>query len=131
MSQENVEMAKRFYDRLNQTGEANREVFAPDATFDVSRFPGFGVYRGFDEFYAAWLQYRDTFDEWGIDVEELLDGEGERVFAAVEDGGRMKATGGEVRQRAFHVWELRGGKIIALAFFLNRSEALEAAGLSE
>ena len=131
MSQENVEAIRVIYDRLNQTGEASREDYAPDATFDVSRLPGFGVYRGFDEFYAVWLQYRDTFEEWWIEVEELLDGQGERVFAAVRDGGRMKASGGEVRQRVFHVWELREGKAIAETIFLNRSEALEAAGLSE
>jgi ketosteroid isomerase-like protein len=131
MSQENVETIRVVYERLNQTGEANREWYAPDVTFDGSRLPGFGVYQGFDEFYAAWLQYRDTFEEWWIEVDELLDGRGERVFAAVRDGGRMKASGGEVRQRVFHVSELRGGKIISQTFFLNRSDALEAAGLSE
>ena len=131
MSQENVETIRVNYEHLNQTGEANREWYAPDVTFDGSRLPGFGVYRGFDEFYAAWLQYRDTFEEWWIEVDELLDGQGDRVFAAVRDGGRMKASGGEVRQRVFHVSELRAGKIIAQTFFLNRSEALEAAGLRE
>ena len=40
----------------------------------------------------------------------------------------MKALGAEVRQRAFHVWELRAGKTIAWTVFLDRSEALEAAG---
>src|SRR6476620_7178629 len=129
MSQENVEAIRVIYDRLNQTGEANREDFAPDATFDGSRLPGFGVY-GFDEFYAAWLQYRDTFERWWIEVEALLSGQGERVFAAVRDGGRMTASGTEVHQRVFHVFELRGGRVIAQTFFLNRDEALEAAGLS-
>jgi ketosteroid isomerase-like protein len=116
MSQENVEIVQAFYERLNQTGEANREDYAPDATFDASRLPGFGVYRGFDEFYPVWLQYRDTFDEWWIEVEELLDGQGERVFAALRDGGQMKASGTEVRQQVFHVWELRGGRFTAQAF---------------
>src|SRR6478736_8083929 len=131
MSQENVEAIRVIYERLNQTGEANREWYAPDATFDGSRLPGFGVYRGFDEFYPAWLQYRDTFEEWWIEVDELLDGQGERVFAAVRDGGRMKASGDEVRQRVFHVWELGEGKVVAWTVFLDRSEALEAAGLPD
>jgi ketosteroid isomerase-like protein len=129
MSQENVEVVRVQYDHLNRVGEPKSEDFAPNARFDASRLPGFGIYRGLDEFYAAWLQYRDTFDEWWIEVEELLDGQGERVFAAVRDGGRMKASGGEVRQQVFHVLELRGGKIIAQTFFLSRSDALEAAGL--
>jgi ketosteroid isomerase-like protein len=129
MSQENVEVVRLSYARLNQTGEL--EHYAGVATFDASRLPGFGVYRGFDEFNAAWVQYRDTFDEWWIEVEELLDGKGNRVFATVRDGGRMKASGSEVRQQIFHVWELRAGEIVAWVAFLDRSEALEAAGLRE
>jgi ketosteroid isomerase-like protein len=131
MSQKNVESIRARYDHLNRVGEVTREDLAPDATFDVSRLPGFGFYRAFDEFYAEWLSYRDTFDDWGIEVEDLLEGRGGCVFAAIRDGGRMKASGVEVRQRVFHVWELRAGKIVAWTVFLDRSEALEAAGLSE
>ena len=96
-----------------------------------SRLPGFGVYRGFDDFCAAWIQYRDTFDDWWVEVEELLDGKRNRVFAAVRDGGRMRASGSEVRQQVFHVYELRKGKTVAWTAFLERTEALEAAGLRE
>ena len=131
MSQENVEIVRAHYDHLNRLGEPKREDYAPDATFDSTRLLGFGIYRGRDEFVAAWLEYRDTFDEWGIEVEEILDGQGERVFAAVRDGGRMKASGGEVRNRLFHVWELQDGKIVAWTVFLDRSHALEAAGLRD
>jgi ketosteroid isomerase-like protein len=131
MSQENVEIMRAGYEYLNRVGEPNREDYAPDATFDASRLPGFGIYQGFDEFYAAWLPYRDTFDEWWTEVDELLDGQGDRVFAAVRDGGRMKASNDEVRQRIFHVWELQAGKIVAWTAFLRRSDALEAAGLRE
>jgi ketosteroid isomerase-like protein len=131
MSQENVEVVRLAYDRLNQTGELPSHHYADDATFDASRLPGFGIYRGFDEFRAAWNQYRDTFDNWWIEIEELLDGTRNRVFAAVRDGGRMKASGSEVRQQVFHVSELRAGKIVAWAVFLDRSDALEAAGLRE
>jgi ketosteroid isomerase-like protein len=131
MSQENVEVMRVLYDHLNRTGTLNPADYAPDATFDASRLPGFGIYRGFDEFYAAWLPYRNTFDEWWIEVDELLEGEGGRVFAAVRDGGRMKSSGSEVRQRVFHVSDIRDGQTVAWTVFLDRSEALQAAGLSE
>ena len=129
MSQENVEAVRTQYERLNRVGEGNPDDYAPDATFDGSRLLGFGIYRGLDDFLAAWLPYRDTFDEWWIEVDELLDGQGDRVFAAVRDGGRMKSSGDEVRQRAFHVWELRKGKVVAWTVFLDRTQALQAAGL--
>jgi hypothetical protein len=86
MSQENVEVVRTQYERLNRVGEGNQDDYAPDATFDGSRLPGFGIYRGLDDFLATWLPYRDTFDQWWIEVDELLGGQGERVFAAVRDG---------------------------------------------
>src|SRR6478735_10365514 len=85
MSQENVEVVRTQYERLNRVGQLNQDDSAPDATFDASRILGFGIYRGLDDFLAAWVSYRDTFDQWWIEVDELLDGQGERVFAAVRD----------------------------------------------
>jgi ketosteroid isomerase-like protein len=131
MSQENVEIVRLSYDRLNRTGELNRNDYGDNAIFDASRLPGFGIYRGFDEFNAAWTQYRDTFDNWWIAVEELIDGKWNRVFAAARDGGRMRASGSEVRQQVFHVYQVREGKITAWTVFLERTDALEAVGLRE
>ena len=130
MSQE-MEIVRGQYELLGRTGEVKREWYEPDTTFDGSRLPGFAVYQSFDEFAAAWREYRDTFDEWWMEVDELLDGQRGMVFAAVRDGGRMKASGGEVHNRLFHVADFRDGKIVAWTVFLDRAEALEAAGLSE
>jgi hypothetical protein len=63
MSQENVEVVRVLYDRLNQTGEPSPATYAADATFDASRLPGFGICRGFDEFHAVWLPQMDTFGQ--------------------------------------------------------------------
>ena len=132
MSQENVEVVRGIFKHLNRTGEQPREAYAEDATADASRLPGFGVYRSREEVISAWLAYRDTFEEWWLEeVKEVLDGQGERVFAASRDGGRMKASGSEIRNNFFNVYELRGGKIVAWTVFLDRTQALEAAGLSE
>ena len=130
MSEENVEIIRAVYDDLNRFGEPNPERFAPDAKFDASRFPGFGIYRGSDEFLAAWRPYRQTFDEWRVRVEELIDCPGGRVFGAARDGGRIKDSGGEVSNLYFHVWELDAGKVVVWTVFTDRSPALEAAGLS-
>jgi ketosteroid isomerase-like protein len=131
MSQENVEVVRAQYEVLGRTGDLNREWYDPDATFDASRLPGFALYQGFDQFHPAWAEYRDTFDGWWIEVDELLAGEEDRVFAAVRDGGRIAASGDEVRQRIFHVFEVRGDKVATWTAFLDRAEALKAAGLSE
>jgi hypothetical protein len=132
MSLEDVEKVVRsIYERLNRTGEPTPSDYAPDATFDGSRVPGLGISQGLNQWLADWVPYRDTFDEWRIEVEESLVGPGDRVFAAIRDGGRLKGSGAELRQTAFHVWELHGGQVVGLTIYLNRAEALEAAGISE
>jgi hypothetical protein len=131
MSNENLTAIEGLYEHLNRAGELSPGDYTLNATFDASRIAGFSTYRSFDDFYADWLPYRKTFDEWSVEVEELLEGEEERFFVAVRDHGRMKASGGEVQNRVFHVWELRTGKVTAWTVYLDRAEALEAAGLSE
>jgi limonene-1,2-epoxide hydrolase len=131
MSQENVEVIRGVHEHLHRTGEQPREAYAEDLTGDASRLPGFGVYRSREEVISAWLAYRDTFDEWWLEVKEVLDGQGDRVFVATRDGGQMKASGSEVHNDFFNVYELRDGKIVAWTVFLDRTQALEAAGLRE
>ena len=131
MSQENVEVIRGLHEHLHRTGEQPLETYAEDLTGDASRLPGFGVYRSREEVIDAWLAYKDTFDEWWLEVKEVVDGHKERVFVATRDGGQMKASGSEVHNDFFNVYELRGGKIVAWTVFLDRTQALEAAGLRE
>jgi ketosteroid isomerase-like protein len=53
------------------------------------------------------------------------------LITAVRDGGRMRGTDSEVRNRFFHAWTFRDGKVVHISAHLDRSRALEAAGLSE
>ena len=50
MSQENVEVVRRGYERLSRTGELDPDRWDADAVFDNSNavFADPGVYRGFD-----------------------------------------------------------------------------------
>jgi len=130
MSEENVEAIRRGYEHFNQDGEPDWNLFHPDAELDATNVVGFGVIRGREEVLTALRDYASSFDEWQIEPEELIDA-GERVFAAVRDGGRMKATGGEVFNRFFHVWYFDSGKVIAWKTFRDKDAALEAAGLRE
>ena len=64
-------------------------------------------------------------------IEEVIDG-GDHVVTAVRISGRRRGSGVEVEMQVFHVWTLREGKVTRLTGgYRERSEALEAAGLSE
>jgi ketosteroid isomerase-like protein len=130
VSQENVEIVRHQYAFANRTGEMDRASIAADARFDI-RYPGFDVQHDFDDFLAMWLPYRNTVDDWWIEVDELLDGQRGRVFAAVREGGQMRESRVEIRNVTFHVWEIRDGMIVAFTVYPDRADALKAVGMKE
>jgi ketosteroid isomerase-like protein len=131
MSEENVESVRAIYESFNRTGEPDWELFHPDAVLDISSVPGFGVVKGREAALEVIRQYAAVFDQWRISVEEVIPGEGERVFSAVRDGGRIKGTEDEIFNPFFHAWEFQDGKVIAWQTFQSRDQALKAAGLEE
>jgi ketosteroid isomerase-like protein len=53
------------------------------------------------------------------------------VLATVHDHGVGRTSGIIVDRRHYALWTLRDGKIARLRVYLDRTEAVEAAGLSE
>jgi SnoaL-like domain len=75
-------------------------------------------------------EYAAAFENWQIRPEEIVDA-GDHVFAAVRDGGRIKGAKTEIFNRFFHVFTFRDSKVVRFSSYLDRDEALEAAGLRE
>jgi ketosteroid isomerase-like protein len=88
------------------------------------------IYTGHDglrEFFRVW------HEAWGqveYDYEELIDA-GEQVVAVVTRHARGRTSGVQVEKPFALVWTIRNGKAVRVVWFLDRAEALEAAGLSE
>ena len=61
---------------------------------------------------------------------EFLDA-GDYVFVGVALNGRGRDSGVEVRMEGWQVWLIRGERAARCEEYLDRAEALEAAGLSE
>jgi ketosteroid isomerase-like protein len=72
----------------------------------------------------------DRWDDIETIPEEFIDA-GDQVFVTVRYTGRGRSSGIEFDTRAFEVLTVRDGKIVDKLEFLERSEALEAAGLRE
>ena len=136
MSEENVEIVRREYQRINTDYKAEyeweREAFAPDYAFDASDVAaGMGVISGYDAVRDALHEYWDMFEDFHIELKEVLHADENRVVTAVRDGGRMKGSDAEVWNDLFHAWTFRDGKVTRVSSHNNRSRALEAAGLRE
>lgn len=70
------------------------------------------------------------FSEFEAHPEEIIDA-GDRVVVVVFQRGRGRASGAEVERRVGQVWTVCDGKAVRWQIFKDRSEALEAVGLSE
>jgi ketosteroid isomerase-like protein len=75
----------------------------------------------------AMRTWTGTFEDWRMEVEEILDA-GDCVYLVTREVGR--GSGVPIEQTSHQVVTLRNGKIIHWQGFSSRDEALEAAGLS-
>jgi len=130
MSQENVEIAKAFFEAWNAGDmDAIRETYDPEVIFRTDEgWPEPGPFVGV-EAVMRWLgQMRETWDSDEIETISLTDA-GDRVVT--RQRWRTVGRGPEVNLEVTSVSTYRKGKVILVEFFWDHAEALEAVGLSE
>jgi ketosteroid isomerase-like protein len=146
MSQENVELVRSVQPRGDTDLVA---LFRDDATAvplmeSLSTFfhedfevvaPTFvggehARFVGLDGLRAGWLDWLDPWESYRVEVEDVIDA-GDDAVVLVRDFGRRAGMTAEVSVLSAAVWTVRDGRIARVAFYLDRSEALDAAGLSE
>ena len=133
MSEENVEVVRRVTDVMDAEGfEAALPVFLDAAHRDVEwredpAWPGSSNYRGIEEVRHVILDRMATLD-FDQETEDLIDA-GDRVIVLVRWVGRGKASGAQGELSMAMVWTVREQAVTKIEFFLDRAEALAAAGL--
>ena len=145
MSEENVELIRS----LQPTGIDLVEVFserfeaqaANDADSDFFhrdlevQFIARGetlegtVYRGLEGFAQGWREWLEAWTSYRLDVEEFVDA-GDKVVVLVRVAARTARDDVLMHHKPGAVWMIRDGKVAAIHFYLDRSEALEAAGIA-
>jgi ketosteroid isomerase-like protein len=131
MSQENVEIVRQHiaaYESGNY--DAALAAYHPDVVCDATVRPEGRIYRGREGVAEAIRVWAGTWDDWHWEIEELI-GADDRVLMVVREFARGKGSGVEVVQQTFWVYTLRGGQIVHAKVLVDKSQALEAAGLSE
>jgi ketosteroid isomerase-like protein len=130
VSQENVDVVRRYYEALNARDvEACVELLAPDIEVAQPHLPDGGIYRGI----AGWRRWNDELDAaWSVmrwEPQEFIDAE-DAVVVAVRFVGKGSHTAIEQAVDRFQVLRVRDGRLVFTTGFTRRSEAMEAAGLS-
>jgi ketosteroid isomerase-like protein len=155
MSQENVELVRRFYEAAQRSlaaywkhrssgadalraGDLDPETEAmlafihPEFEYSglLTTLEG-GVAHGHLGWVEAWAPYLRAAEDARITVSELVDLGGDQVLGVAETTVRWKRSGMTLTEPRFAVVSVRDGLIVRLNVYRERAEALEAAGLRE
>jgi ketosteroid isomerase-like protein len=135
MSQENVNLARRGYDALNEayrTGEflaALEETVDPEFVLVPSGIlPESSEMRGHSGVLRFLTVQTEGFDDFWIEPQEFIDA-GDKVVVPVRFGGRAVHTGIDVQFDVVHVLSARDGKWTRVDMYPSKGEALKAVGL--
>ena len=87
------------------------------------------VFHGHEGYLRLWRYWLDAFEDIRWDPEEMLDFGG-RLLVTTQQRGHGSGSGVSVTEPVFQLFTLRRGLVVRQEDFLDRSEALAAAGLS-
>ncbi len=137
MSQENIDFIRRMFDEFGWSpagieAASRAGLVAPDVELDFSALYLDGpLVRGLED-------WRQTFAQtapWGRSVafepERFFDVDDERVVIFVRVTAQGEGSGVPVENRVAHEFTIRDSVLARWKGYADRSEALEAAGLSE
>jgi ketosteroid isomerase-like protein len=131
MSQKNVELVRRIYERWGRGDfRAGTDLYDPHVLLVLRpEFPDAGAYCGPDEI-RRYMREDFLADLEGTVIigEEFLDA-GDTVVVRVNQQATGAGSGAPVAMGYYQVWTFRGRSVIRIESIRGREEALEAAGL--
>ena len=133
MSQENVETARQALEAFDRRDRAawlalhdqGHEV-VPDPSF-----PEADAARGRESAWEFYVRMAEPFESVSIGDAEIVDAGADKVLVHQRATGRGLASEAEVEMDIWYVLTFREGLIVRDQLFVDRTHALEAAGLSE
>jgi ketosteroid isomerase-like protein len=130
MSQANVEVVQRWIDTYNrQDIDGLIALSDPDIEFRSIFVAIEPVFRGYEGIRAYFEALNEAYDHFQLVPTEFIDAGAAVVFAEHVEW-RGKSGAGGTTQNAPALW-LRAGKVFRIETFTDRTQALEAVGLSE
>jgi ketosteroid isomerase-like protein len=135
MSQENVEIMRRYYEAWFRRDPSEMGTLDPEIELHPdpeNEWVGLNlVYRGPDGILDYIRTVEEAVEDYHPEVERLIDA-GDKVVTLAIESGRGRGSGAEVQsKRTAHVWTLRDDKAIRLDLYNDRADAFKAVGLEE
>ena len=120
-----VQALRRGYQALNE-GDLSKvhELLHPDIEWHEDRgAPEAGIHRGRDSFENFLRAWRESFDDFRIEPEEIVE-DGQRLIALVRQSGTGRSSGVDVAVRIAHVWTVQDGRAVGWRSYPRREDAL-------
>src|SRR5215208_3321423 len=133
MSQENVEIVRRILeDAVRGRWEESASHLGPDTELHgtVGGLTEGSVWRGSEQVRKFFEEDSDAWAERRLDAEEFIDA-GDCVVVLLHEFRRGKGSGVESETDTAMVYEVRDGRVVRVQGYMDRGQALEAAGLPE
>jgi ketosteroid isomerase-like protein len=129
---EKVELLRLGFEAFNRRDlDGLLSVWHPDAELhELADVPDVRVYRGHDGIRQWVADLEETFSELRFEPREFLP-RGEVVFVGALASGRGRGSGVPLEYEVFFVFGIRDGSAMRAEGYLNREQALEAAGMAD
>ena len=126
MSEENVELVRRIYDAWDREQSA-RDFIAKDVEY-VN--PSYAVEPGIRHGRASFRMVRDIYEDFMIEIEEILDAGGDDVLVLARYTASGRGSGVPLEGEHAYVWTVRDGQAVRFQWFQSHREGCEAAGVT-
>jgi ketosteroid isomerase-like protein len=134
MSAENIELVRAATEAM-QRGDAEGALAAIDPEIEwhatVGGVDEGRVARGHDEVVQGFLDYFEVWERIELRAEDFIDAGGEEVVVFFHEVAKGRKSGIVVETDTGTINTVRNGKIVRVRSYMDRDEALRAAGLSD
>ncbi len=111
-------VVREFYERANRGDiEGLLELVDPEVEWHwPPRMVETGVFHGREDFRRRFMEWRQAWEEFRFEPEELIE-RGDEVLSIVRYVGTGRGSGVPFDEEVAHVYQLRGGKVVRLRMF--------------
>jgi ketosteroid isomerase-like protein len=131
VGEDNIELLRTLYEHWERGDLAAAAEFF-DSEVEFTRTGSeltAGEWRGFDEMRATFAEYMQAWEDLQSQAERFIDLGDDRVLVLERQTARGKTSGVVVENELGWLFTLRDSKIVRLAGYWHRAEAMRAAGL--
>jgi len=127
---DDLEMVERLLSEWSRGEFWNGEAYADDVVFVVSG-PDAAEYHGIEGLTSAWRDFLSAWDDFHIETDRVVAGEGGRYALLIRLKARGKGSGVDTDAEVANVVRMRDGRVVHLEMFWDRAAALAAAGAAD